>query len=480
MKIKYIFFNELITIELDLENSEHKACYDVLTTVNTLYSNVDHTLFKQLKKLMDDAKTINQSIKLVIVERNSLDTGARYNSGTKTIQIEVPDISNQETLDKNLFHFYYCLIFETCNSVNKYFNSHNIEQIFFKTILNPELYAITMELAEHETCKQCDIIIEETRKNLYIILDMLKINEQYDVEHNCEHITMKILSEYMLEKSADDFYNHWQHENSKASSFNRDLTHSDVFRHNADLVHNMAYNLTLSQAVAHASENDPEEDEIELNIIYKEIIDALKDGTFDITLTKQKYFEKLKTIALNNYRYKADYYSLYHIIMNDGKKVNLEQLSWFFEISSIIVNVANGSISIKQASEDERILIYEAFDIIDMLNKLDLHTAMEKMLKEYNPILQDIKTRNPVIAEKYKDSLYSINSSVLSLPLDVLAKAYAEIMPKNPLLDTDLLHRAQNLYFTFGKGTKIELIGGTLEIDANGYSNFFSPKLIGA
>jgi len=106
----------------------------------------------------------------------------------------------------------------------------------------------------------------------------------------------------------------------------------------------------------------------------------------------------------------------------------MEQLSYFFEISSIIVDLANGKLELTRMSKEERNLIELAFEIMDFFNEphSNLSEVFAVIEKQYMPKLQEIKDRNPELAEKYRNSLYAINSAILEVPFAEIIQVYRE------------------------------------------------------
>jgi len=425
MKQQYTFC-DLITTELDLEEYDNQLCHNILSTIEFLYKYPNDILFTQLKKLINDSKTLHRTVNLTVVAINKLDLGAHWDIEDKTIVIEMPSA----TLDvENIFIFTKRIFFELCNSVNSFFaDVIAYEQIRLLNINDPGSYAKTIELAEYGTCKHYEEIEKSTRRDLITLIAMLKSNQQYNQSILDHNIMVKALMEYR-EEYADSFEEHWKHCNDRASSGNRELSHSDVYRKSCSQLKEQLSVITVSQIYTYLEqENHLDDDEIALNAIFKEIIANLKVGAFELATAKLKYIDTLKEAALRDENKKLDYYALYQIIMGNGKKINMEQLSYFFEISSIIVDLANGKLELTRMSKEERNLIELAFEIMDFFNEphSNLSEVFAVIEKQYMPKLQEIKDRNPELAEKYRNSLYAINSAILEVPFAEIIQVYRE------------------------------------------------------
>ena len=311
MKTIYQFFNELITVELDLEVAEQKTAYYLLKTIECMYESPNKYTFVELKKLINTSKFLHENIKLSLVPKQTLSTGAYWDVVDKHIFIELPDLREPCLMNYENYNFINSMIFELCNSTNKYLSSLKImEDLAETTIGNADLYAFLKELTEYETFIASEHIRSTLVQNINNFLLSRSITSVgYNLE-DVKHISnnMRIFSNLELVSTRIgliSFAEYWEHVNSYESSFNRGYSHADVYRNKMNSLAN------------------PDKYDHQLNKIYREIVQQLKQNSFDIELTRAKYTDLLIEVAQLSELKKLEYYVLYEIIMQNGKTTKL-------------------------------------------------------------------------------------------------------------------------------------------------------------
>ncbi len=292
---KYIFF-DFIKTELDLENPDHKLSYEILTTIENMYRN---SLLQEsaIKKLMNKSKELHTKINLIVQPCSTLDTAAVWDPSCNQIKIELPNSQLQSrNLEKTIYTFVDNLMWELCNSVNKYFTYQNCLSLSVIGMQSPDLSAFLNELAEYQTA------LEHFQIIWHIAADSKKvINSSIGFEQKI----LKIFSLYSSTLEIDSFRQYWLYVsyNNNSSAYNY-LTHSGFYRKDSVVLNEKLSNSTLSELTF----EEDDKHEKQLNKIYDEIITELKHGTFDITIVKKKYSSTLIDAASYDEDNKNNYY----------------------------------------------------------------------------------------------------------------------------------------------------------------------------
>ena len=483
MKLEYKFFEDFIITELDWEIEEQKVAYKILKSFDAMYTISKHIpLFVELKELIETSKRLHGEIKLFMVPNRSLATGCHWRLADKSIAIELP---NLESSDKNMD---YCFLFngfiwELCNSINKYFsiisNSLSLDDVAGD---NRDLSAFLTELAEYESARashlKVTLLIEDITKFLKtsketqdLYLKEYNGNEQFIINY------MELLSRYTMLPIAVSFVEYWEYVNLEESSSNRGYSHAEHYR----------------------KEVDPDQCNLILNKIYQIIVKQLKQGVFSLKLSQKQYHDLLTTIAKQFPIKKAEYFSIYEIIMNDGKTLEqivtieldeyFKKLTFcFYCLSNIVVGVAQGKLCLQKTGGGDKEFIELVFDILDEFQKEDMSDKAQIFLivtKFIKKLQQITLHKNSEFIQQYQDMLENFNNIISNKHMVQELTPEVTGLVKNAikeLLQAKELYNKEHILIAFkqqGKIKTINVVGGILNTDKdNTVFVYNSPKRI--
>ena len=191
-----------------------------------------------------------------------------------------------------------------------------------------------------------------------------------------------------------------------------------------------SYNTLANSTLEDLWEPSSTEEEHQLDSILATIIKELKTENFNLSQTKQLHSDFLTKLLLEESFFAADYYELYQLILEQGQKYQLEEINHIYNLMDLFINVSQGKLNLTTLDPTEKELVFIGLDILhEYHSAISLKLFDKTIHQKYLPRLEEIQKTNPELADKYLDSLYSLNKPLASLPAQPFLQLYLQKYP---------------------------------------------------